>query len=162
MRGTCLAVVAAVIVSTAAFLFVSSAFGNTSVLNAPTGGNITYDELRAMPRSTEYAELDCYGVPVSKGNWTGVRLGLVLGETMSHQNAKSIEFYASDGYATTLSFSDALQGNVIIAYELNGSPLPEKTRLVLPSMNGSEWISDITRIKIFDLQGNYSFIYLNG
>ena len=43
--------------------------------------NLTFNELIAMPRSTVNAELYCVDNPKnprSKGNWTGVKLGLIL------------------------------------------------------------------------------------
>jgi uncharacterized repeat protein (TIGR01451 family) len=43
-----------------------------------------------------------------------------------------------------------VQENAIVAFEKDGNPLPETTRLVLPLANGNEWISMITRIELVD------------
>ena len=73
---------------------------------------------------------------------------------------ENVEFHASDGYSTTIPYSVAMQADVIIAYEKDGSKLPEVTRLVIPNANGDEWISKITQIKIIFPSGNYLSIYL--
>ena len=41
------------------------------------------------------------------------------------------------------------QDNVIIAYELNGEPLPS-LRLVVPNKWGYKWIRDLSNITLFD------------
>jgi DMSO/TMAO reductase YedYZ molybdopterin-dependent catalytic subunit len=109
---------------------------------------LDYDELIKMPRSTVYAELNCYSSLVDRGNWTGVNLGLVLEKAGLHPQSGTIVFYASDGYSTRLPLSIVMQEDIIIAYEKDGNPLTEKTRLIVPSANGAEWISRITQIEI--------------
>jgi DMSO/TMAO reductase YedYZ molybdopterin-dependent catalytic subunit len=110
--------------------------------------NLTLSDLAAMPRSTVYANLYCLEVLVSAGNWTGVKLGYLL-ETAGIQNeAVNIGFFASDGYSVLLGISEAFSDDVIVAYELNGHPLSEHLRLVLPGRNGDQWIAWITKITV--------------
>ena len=74
--------------------------------------------------------------------------GYLLAEAgYTDQNANLV-FYASDGYTTTLKLSDDTPQDVIVAYELEGSLLPETLRLVIPDANGEAWISMITSISI--------------
>jgi len=108
--------------------------------------NIT--QIMSMPNSTIYAELYCYGAYVTGGNWTGVNLSLLLDFVELDQNAMSISFSASDGYSKLISIAEATQENVIIAYEFNGSPLPETLRLVLPGANGEFWVAMINHIEV--------------
>lgn len=110
--------------------------------------DLTLSELEAMPKSTVYAELYCYGRLLYWGYWTGVKLGLLLEEAGLDENAELVEFHAQDGYEIELSISEATQDNVIIAYERDGEPLPETLRLVAPGANGNFWISMITQITI--------------
>ena len=115
--------------------------------------NLTYKELVAMPKSSEYAELYCYSAFVTNGNWTGVRLGLILEKTGLYRSSEFyakgiIEFYAEDGYTITLPVATAIREDVIIAYEKDGVLLPEMTRLVVPHENGDVWISMISHIKL--------------
>lgn len=117
--------------------------------------NLTFSELVAMPRSTVDAELWCVtpgGFPppflVASGNWTGVRLGLILEKAELSRQAVIVEFYAEDGYSTNISVATAMKRNVILAYEKDGKPLPETLRLVFPEAPGYMWISMITHIKL--------------
>jgi DMSO/TMAO reductase YedYZ molybdopterin-dependent catalytic subunit len=109
---------------------------------------LTFNELIAMPRSTVYADLECYGRLVASGNWAGVRLRFVLEKVEFDQQAMSVKFYAEDGYAIDLSITDAMREDVIIAYEKDEELLPETLRLVLPGANGDRWIAMITHIAV--------------
>ena len=115
--------------------------------------NLTLDDLRAMERTTEYVELYCVDyptVPVEEGDWTGVRLGLLLEQAGVSPEAVKIAFYADDDYSTDLTVATAMREDVIVAYERDGGPLDEKLRLVLPGKWGYKWISRLTRIELVD------------
>jgi len=110
--------------------------------------NLTLSDFAAMPRKTVNSVLYCMGSLVVEGDWTGVKLGYLL-ETAGLQNeAASLTFLASDGYESVLDLTYAFYENVIIAYELNGHPLSESFRLVLPWKNGNSWIEWITQITV--------------
>jgi DMSO/TMAO reductase YedYZ molybdopterin-dependent catalytic subunit len=110
--------------------------------------SMTFNELVAMPTTTVGAELDCYGTFVDSGNWTGVRLGLILAKVQPYLPLGNVTFHATDGYSSTLTFATAMRKDVIIAYEKDGKSLPETTRLVVPQANGDEWINSICQIEI--------------
>jgi DMSO/TMAO reductase YedYZ molybdopterin-dependent catalytic subunit len=107
-----------------------------------------------MPKSTVNADLYCYDYFVTGGNWSGVRLGLLLERTYESHYAyiKNVEFYAEDGYKIVLPISTAMQENVILAYEKDGEPLSETLRLVIPEANGDQWIAMITHIRIVSVE----------
>ena len=107
--------------------------------------NLTLSELVAMPKSTVFAELYCYEKLVTSGSWTGVRLGYILEKVGYYPQATDVTFYAADGYIITLNCTLAMREDVIIAYEIDGIPLLETLRLVVPGENGAFWISMITR-----------------
>jgi DMSO/TMAO reductase YedYZ molybdopterin-dependent catalytic subunit len=109
---------------------------------------LTLEELEAMPQTTVNAPLYCYGALVTSGNWTGVKLSLLLELAEYKEDAMSVRFEAEDGYTITLLLKNALREDVIIAYEKNGQPLPETLRLVVPGANGSFWISMIVSITV--------------
>ncbi|HEY4674485.1 MAG TPA: molybdopterin-dependent oxidoreductase [Candidatus Bathyarchaeia archaeon] len=121
--------------------------------------NLTLDELNAMPRTTVSAVLYCVdypSYPVAQGNWTGVKLSLLLEKAEASPDAVKIAFTASgDGYATDLTVSTTMRPDIIIAYELNGEPLSEKLRLVVPGKWGYKWISYLNHIELvnFDFKG---------
>jgi len=119
---------------------------NLQVNGANSSVNYSYDQLLAMPETTVSANLACYGSPVTSGDWSGVSLSYLLQQSGLDPTIISINFVASDGYKVSLSMDEAVQSNVIIAYQLNGSPLSETLRLVMPGYNGNMWISMITSI----------------
>jgi len=108
--------------------------------------NLSLNDIITLPQTKVNANLYCYGDLVSAGNWFGVELGVLLEKAGLNDEANYIMLVASDGYSTVLDVSIAMQQDVIIAYQLNGQPLPEILRLVLPKENGDKWISLITQI----------------
>jgi DMSO/TMAO reductase YedYZ molybdopterin-dependent catalytic subunit len=108
--------------------------------------NYSYDQILAMPKSSENAALLCFGNLVTSGLWSGVKLGYLLERVGVDPAVASIDFKAQDGYTASLPLEVAMLPNVIIAYEKDGSPLSEELRLVLPEENGAMWIAAITSI----------------
>jgi len=125
--------------------------------------NLTLDEIFAMPRSTVNAEIYCLpaphaqGVLVDKGKWTGVRLGLILEKAGISSEAVKVAFYATDGFTTDLTMTTAMREDIILAYEKDGEPLPEKLRLVVPGKWGYKWIKWLVHIELvnYDFKGTY-------
>jgi DMSO/TMAO reductase YedYZ molybdopterin-dependent catalytic subunit len=115
--------------------------------------NLTFDDLSGMPKTTEYVELYCVDyptVPVEKGDWTGVRLGLLLEQAGVSPEAVKLAFYADDGYSTDLTIATAMREDIVLAYERDGMPLSEGLRLVVPGKWGYKWISGLTHIELVD------------
>jgi DMSO/TMAO reductase YedYZ molybdopterin-dependent catalytic subunit len=116
--------------------------------------NFTYGQLLAMPQTYVSASLYCYGLLVTDGNWGGVRLGYLLQQAGADPEQVSfINFVASDGYQVTIPIEVAMRQDVIVAYEMDGTPLSEGLRLVVPGVNGSIWIAMITGISMTDGAG---------
>jgi len=109
---------------------------------------LSLDDLAAMPKTIVQAELSCYGEFIASGEWGGVKLGVLLENVGYNEPTAELQFYASDGYTTTFSFSESTSDDVIIAYEFGGGGLAEKLRLVIPGANGEAWIALITKISI--------------
>lgn len=120
---------------------------NLQVSNlAGTTVNYTYDQLLAMPETNVSAAEYCYGSLVTSGNWGGVSLSYLLQQVGVDPVVASVAFQASDGYAVSIPLQEAMQSNVIIAYEIDGTTLTETLRLVVPDENGNIWIAMITTI----------------
>ncbi len=159
-----IAMATVLVIAVLASIFLYGTYGQTKNVDPGVEQSridFSYTELTAMPGTTVNAELDCIGNYVANGNWTGVRLGYLLERAGATQQADTVEFYASDGYSTHITYTVATRVNVIVAYQLNGSALPEVTRLVIPDTNGDVWISNITRIRIVYPSGDYSSIIFN-
>jgi DMSO/TMAO reductase YedYZ molybdopterin-dependent catalytic subunit len=167
--------VACVVLAGVLALGLGAAFGSASTPTpaaAPTSGSgvqsewtlvvdglvqsplsLTYGDLVAMPTSTVYAKLYCVdwpSTPIAEGNWTGVRLGLILEEAGVSPEAVKVAFYADDGFTTDLTLTTAMRDDIILAYERDGEPLQEKVRLVIPCKWGYKWIREPTHIELVD------------
>ncbi|MGD0205377.1 MAG: molybdopterin-dependent oxidoreductase [Dehalococcoidia bacterium] len=119
--------------------------------------SLTFDDLVAMPTSTVNAKLYCVALPttpLAQGNWTGVRLGLILEEAGVLPDAVKVALYAADSFSTDLTVTTAMREDIILAYERDGEPLPEKVQLVVPCKWGYKWIKELTHIELVD----YNFL----
>jgi hypothetical protein len=116
----------------------------------PTNFNLTYQLLAEMPKTTVYAELYCDGFLLTGADWSGVQLSYLLSYLNADREANSVQFVASDGYTVTIPIQLAKSPQTIIAYEINGQPLPEELRLILPDYNGAAWISHIVYLSVSD------------
>jgi DMSO/TMAO reductase YedYZ molybdopterin-dependent catalytic subunit len=108
--------------------------------------NLTMDQLTALPPTIVQADIYCYGVFVTGGDWLGPRLSQILQMAELNSQAESVEFTAVDGYQITIPLTTAMRDDVIIAYQMNGEPLAEGLRLVIPEANGNAWIAGINQI----------------
>ena len=123
------------------------------VKNGPT--QFTYDELKAMPSVSEYATLECIsdkieGDLISTAHWKGVPLKSVLEKAQALPEAIYIVFRCIDGYDVGIPLDRGLMDGTILAYEMNGAPLPTEhgfpVRAIVPGLYGmmnAKWITDI-------------------
>ena len=87
--------------------------------------------LRAMRSRTQINRHDCVEGWSAIGQWTGVPLGSVLNMAQVLSHARYVVFYCadsldsdSDPYYESVDLIDALHPQTILAYDLNGKPLP--------------------------------------
>lgn len=113
--------------------------------------NLTLNDSGNLAIVTVKAELICVdGTYFGTHNWTGIRLSDLLAKAGVQASAVKVGFHASDGYTTDLTMQNAARPDVIVAFEKDGVPLKEKTRLVVPGMWGYKWISGIDKISLYD------------
>jgi DMSO/TMAO reductase YedYZ molybdopterin-dependent catalytic subunit len=122
--------------------------------------NLSWAELVALPQTIVNAELICVDFPdyvVMSGNWTGVKLGLLLETAGISSQALKVGFFATDGFSTDLPIETAMRDDIILAYKLNGEPLDGVLRLVVPGKWGYKWIHHVGSIILFsdDFLGHY-------
>ena len=115
----------------------------------------TYDELKAMPSTSEFATLECIsdkidGDLISTAYWKGVSLKSILDKAQVLPDAIYIVFRCSDGYDVGIPIDRGLMDGTILAYEMNGVPLPTEhgfpVRAIVPGLYGmmnAKWITDI-------------------
>jgi len=114
---------------------------------------LTYDEIRCLPRVEAAPLLVCPGFFEDQATWAGTPIKGVLALAGIQEGATSVTFMtASDGYRVTLPMETALQEQNLLAYEWEGQPLPRlhgfPFRLVLPEMEGNQWIKWISEIVV--------------
>src|SRR6266545_4755105 len=128
---------------------------------------LSLEEIRAYPRRTIPVTLECAGNgrallhprPVSQpwlveaigtAEWTGAALGPLLEEVGLAHDAVEVVFTGEDRgvqggqdqqYARSLPLADAMRPEVLLAYEMNGEPLPPQhgfpLRLIVPGWYGT-------------------------
>lgn len=96
--------------------------------------SLSLDELKQLPSRTQITRHDCVEGWSAIGQWTGVPLGVVLKTAGISAKARYIVFYCADDYERSLDGSgryyesldlvDAFHPQTILAYGMNGQPLP--------------------------------------
>jgi DMSO/TMAO reductase YedYZ molybdopterin-dependent catalytic subunit len=91
-------------------------------------------ELRAMPSRTQITRHDCVEGWSCIGEWTGVPLKALLDKAELKPAARYLVFYCADDlgetgdddgkYYESIGLTDAFHPQTILAYEMNGAPLP--------------------------------------
>jgi DMSO/TMAO reductase YedYZ molybdopterin-dependent catalytic subunit len=92
----------------------------------------TLAELKALPSRTQITRHDCVEGWSAIGKWKGARMSALLDVVKPNPDARYVMFYcadpmAQDGtdlYYESIDFDDARHEQTILAYELNGQPLP--------------------------------------
>ncbi len=112
-------------------------------------------DITAMESVAAMRTLKCIGDPIgteqmSNANWKGVRLRNLLAKVKPKPEAKVVVFRCADGYHTAIPLEDAMHEGTLLAYEMNGVPLPMEhgfpIRLLNPGHYGTKnpkWIMNI-------------------
>jgi DMSO/TMAO reductase YedYZ molybdopterin-dependent catalytic subunit len=117
--------------------------------------SLNYDELRALPRVKQVSTFHCVtGWTVDNVHWGGVRLGDVLAAAKPHSTAGALEFVSMEvPYTDYLTLQQASLHDVMLAYEMDGKPLPQEhgapVRLIIPEMYGYKnvkWLGGINLV----------------
>ncbi|HXS52476.1 MAG TPA: molybdopterin-binding protein [Usitatibacter sp.] len=93
---------------------------------------LSLEELRAMPSRTQITRHDCVEGWSAIGKWTGVPLSAVLARAVPSPSARYVVFRCADPmegteqskYYESVDMEDAYHPQTILAYGLNGAPLP--------------------------------------
>lgn len=119
----------------------------------------TYADITALPMRRQVLTMQCIGnwiggPLVGNAEWGGTPLSEVLDPAGIKSEAIRIKFYSVDGYTTSIPLERALRDEVILAWEMNGEPLPSKhgfpLRLINPGHYGQKMPKWITRIELID------------
>ena len=125
-----------------------------------TPATLSYDELRALPRTTEVRDFHCVtGWTVKNVRWTGVRLTDLFARVKPHPRAHGVTFVSAEvPYVDALTLQQASLPDVLLAYEMDGKPLPREhgapVRLVMPEMYGYKSVKWVQRIELAPAAGD--------
>lgn len=137
------------------------------------------DLLKRSDRRTVTTTIECSGNTgdprimnglVSTASWSGVKLAEVLKECSVQAEAREVVFLGMDSeedkkfeagntsylspHGWSLYLQDALAGDNLIAFAMNGEPLPPEhgfpLRLIMPGWYGMSQIKWLTRIEVID------------
>ena len=100
---------------------------------------------------------------IGTAEWTGVRLADVLRAARADPSASDVAFFAEDrcrgsagpyGYGASIPLEKALSEEVLLAWAMNGTPLPPAhgfpLRLVVPGFAGVRSVKWLARISVQD------------
>jgi DMSO/TMAO reductase YedYZ molybdopterin-dependent catalytic subunit len=119
---------------------------------APT--SLSLADLKAMPRAEQVSDFHCVtGWSVSNVHWAGVRLHDVLERAGAKQGVAALRFVSAEKpYEDSLTLKQALLPDVMLAYEMDGGPIPRPhgapVRLVMPEMYGYKNVKWVERIEL--------------
>ena len=139
---------------------------------------LTMDDLKKMPRVELVSVLECAGNgrafyephvagsqwafgSVGNGRWTGVRLRDVLHKAGIQSSATEILFDGADvplgkmqDFRRTITVAKALHPDTLLAYEMNGQPLPVQhgfpLRVIAPGWASDSWVKWLQHIEVLD------------
>jgi DMSO/TMAO reductase YedYZ molybdopterin-dependent catalytic subunit len=116
---------------------------------------LSYAELKAMQAVNQYNTLECVsnaigGDLISNALWKGVRLKDLLEKAQVKPGAVYVVFGCADSYDVGIPLERALLDGTILAYEMNGVPLPlehgHPLRVIVLGLYGmmnAKWATDI-------------------
>lgn len=143
-------------------------------------------DLRALPRVTTVVTLECAGNgraffdppvagvqwqrgAVGNARWTGVRLKDVLQRAGVRPSGQFVLFDGGDrpigtvpDFTRTLPIAKAMHRDTLLAFEMNGVPLPVShgfpLRAIVPGWEGAYWVKWITAITVLETQHDGFFV----
>ena len=141
----------------------------------PVGGLVkaprswSLEELASLAQRTQITRHDCVEGWSAIGQWTGTPLGAVLDAVRPETSAKYVVFHCYDKweddtfYYESIDMEEARHPQTILAYRLNGAPLPVANgaplRLRVERQLGYKQAKYIKRIELVDsfddIEGGY-------
>ena len=116
--------------------------------------DLGYHDVLALPATKLTRDFQCVtGWRVHDVEWKGVRLREVLDRAGVQSDARAVRLHSFDGaYSESLTLDQARRDDVLVAYELEGSPLSDAhggpVRLYVAPMYGYKSLKWLDRIEV--------------
>jgi DMSO/TMAO reductase YedYZ molybdopterin-dependent catalytic subunit len=141
----------------------------TGLVDAPQG--LSLADLTALPSRTQITRHDCVEGWSCIAKWQGVPLGTVLNLAQPKLNARYAVFHCFDAierglggevfYYESIDLIDAFHPQTILAYAMNGAPLPVANgaplRLRVERQLGYKMAKYVHTIELVDSLGGFGF-----
>src|SRR6266481_1180516 len=118
-----------------------------------------FQDLVGLPAREQQTTLMCIsnGLDaglISNALWKGVPLRDLLDRAAPLSNAARVRFHGVDNYTDTIPLEKAMEPTTLLAYEMNGVPLPHRhgypLRVIVPGYFGEKHVKWLTRIELTD------------
>ncbi len=116
-----------------------------------------FEDLAALPAVQQETTLMCISNEIGAGlmsnaMWKGVPMHTLLKAAAPQAGAKKVLLHGVDNYTDTFPFEKAMESTTLVAYEMNGEPLPDRhgapARAIVPGYFGEKNVKWITRIEV--------------
>src|SRR5882762_276651 len=91
---------------------------------------------------------------ISNAIWKGVPLRDLLDQAGVISGAARVRLQGVDNYTDTIPLEKAMQPTTLLAYEMNGAPLPDRhgypLRVIVPGYFGEKNVKWVTRVEVTD------------
>ncbi len=112
----------------------------------------SYDDILKLQPYQKVVTINCVEGWSVKVLWEGVSIKDLFKDLTISPDAKTVIFYAVDGYSTSFPLDYILSNNIIMADKMNGVTLPPERgfpfELVAEQKWGYKWIKWITKIEL--------------
>lgn len=91
---------------------------------------------------------------MSNARWKGIPLRALLEAAGPRPGAVEAVLRGADSYSDTIAFAKAMDPATLVAYEMNGDPLPQRhgypVRVIVPGLFGEKNVKWVTRVELVD------------
>ena len=116
--------------------------------------SLSYEDLKKLPMTSDVPLLICSGVFADVAEWTGVSLATILEQAKVKPDWKAVRFESVDGYWSVVERDEFNPEDVVVAYQVNGEPLPVvhgfPLRVTIKANFGSKWVKWLGSIQVLD------------
>jgi DMSO/TMAO reductase YedYZ molybdopterin-dependent catalytic subunit len=124
---------------------------NIQLVDGESKTTISVASLPSMATIEKQAVLKRSNGMTRTDTWKGTPLVAVLDLKGVARPFKELKVTAWDGYVGRVGYEIAVAPDTMLAYRVNGKPIPKEdgpVRLVVPSQDGFYWIRMITKIEV--------------